>query len=157
MLTGCIDTIINEHTEDFYGTLGGIDWISLPLIKPYAAVLVDPEIESHSWIINFKDSTMSHNTYGVRKLCIKDSIIYILSGIVDGTGDSIAIKTTMHPTGWYILDTKKKTEKAFSDKTVLEEYIVEHNYSNPEWQDIDSLHDYFASHREEKLPWAPNN
>lgn len=150
-ITACWDAPKRQpERDDFYETKGGWDWIRVPLIKPYEALKIDPEVQTNPWVINLFSPNLV-NTDHVRKICVKDSILYIISGMVAGTGDSTSLGTRNLPTVWFIINSKQKTEKGFKSAKEFDKYIVENNYPLPDWHDIDTLFHNLSNGG--KLPW----
>ncbi|MDJ1467910.1 hypothetical protein QNI19_29135 [Cytophagaceae bacterium DM2B3-1] len=143
-----------KKQDDFYTTTGGWDWIRVPLLKPYDVRKTDPEIEANSWTIKFYTSL---GTYNVKQVDVKDSIIFVLSGKVDekNDSDSTLVNLINVPTGWYIIDTRKKIEKGFPSKEEFEMYIKENHYPIPQWHNIDSLSN--ALSQGAQVPWQPKD
>lgn len=153
ILCGCEDrSSRNEKNQnEFYTVTGGWDWIRVPLIKPYQAIKVDPEVETNGWGIK-----LYSNLYQIdkaKRIDVKDSIIYVLSGKVDGKEDFTAIGTYNLPTAWFILDTRQKTENGFASEAEFRQYIKKNNYFLPQWHDIDSLSKALGEGG--KVPWMP--
>lgn len=155
VLSGCWKSDSKKQQKsgnDFYTATGGWDFARVPLIKPYVIKkLIDPKLPIHPWCIDFTSSTLL-GPYNVKKVHVRDSIIYILSGKVDEKNDSTLVGTRNVPTGWFVIDTKQKTEKGFINEKGFYEYINSNNYSLPKWLDVDSLSNAFI--RGEKLPWV---
>lgn len=142
-----------KSVDDFYTVTGGWDWIRVPLLKPYEAKKIDPEIETNGWGVKFYTSL---GTFNVRRIDVQDSIIYILSGQINTTDDSsinTLVNNTNVPTAWYAIDTRKGTEKGFASEAEFNSYISENKYPVPEWHDIDSLSKALGNGG--KVPWIP--
>jgi hypothetical protein len=140
-----------KRNGEFYAVTGGWDWIRMPLLKPYAAIEVDPKIKSNGWGIR-----LMSNLYKIdraKKVSVQDSIIYVISGEVGSEEDITAIGTHNYSTAWFILDTRCKTEKGFASESQFAEYIIDQGYPAPKWYDLDSLA-HALSHGEEP-PWFP--
>jgi hypothetical protein len=147
----------NQEKDDFYERLGDWDSVRIPLIKPYEALSADPvEGEPRIWSIELTSPNL-RGTFYVKKVDVKDSIIFVLSGQVDNEvineKDSVTIGGQVFSTAWYIIDTKKGKEVAFGNKKEFEEYLKKFNYPNPKWIKIDSLSE--ALGHGGKLPWKP--
>ena len=155
VFSGCWEsdnTVQQKSGNDFYTATGGWDFARVPLIKPYVVKkLIDPKIPKHPWCIEFTSRNLS-GPYNVKKVDVRDSIIYILAGKVDEKNDSTLVGARNVPTGWFVIDTKKKTEKGFINEEEFYEYINSNNYSLPKWFDVDSLSNAFI--RGKKLPWV---
>lgn len=148
----------NNKQDRFYTVLGGRDWVRVPLIKPYEAKKAGIHPQTGIWTVEFF-STLG--TYNVKRVDVQDSIIYILSGKVDEKDDSTLVGMRNVTTGWYVIDTKKRTargsspEKGFASEEEFWSYIKTNNYPGPRWLDIDSL--IVALGEKGKLPWMPGS
>jgi hypothetical protein len=152
LLIGCgsrRDSRKNDQ-DTFYTVTGGWDWVRVPLLKPYEVKKADPEIETNDWGIEFINS---FGTYNVKRVDVKDSIVFILSGKVDNKNDSTIVNSQNVPTAWFVIDTKRKTEKGFASEEAFKSYIKDNNYPRPRWHDIDSLSKALANGS--KVPWMP--
>lgn len=155
---GCWNNSNNnkKKQDDFYTITGGWDWVRVPLLKPYEVKKADPEIKTNSWGVEFFNTL---GTYNVKCVDVQDSVIYILSGKVDEKNDSALVNLRNVPTGWYVIDTREKTEKGFAvEKGFMSEsefnaYIKENKYPTPQWLNVDSLSNALAKGK--KLPWFP--
>lgn len=132
-----------DKQDPFYSTCGGWDYIRVPLLKPYAAILVDPEIETNTWTVDL----LGPGTYSVKRVSVRDSIVYLHCGKIDEKNDSTTIGVKNVPTAWYILDVRNKNEMVFSDFNKFNLYINKNNYPLPKWYFLDSIRD------DESLPW----
>ena len=151
LLLGCNYKYNSKQEKDtFYSEIGGFDWIRIPLLKPYAAEKIDPEIETHSWIIKFQSDKL-YNTYNVKRVAVEDSIVYVLSGTVDEKKDTTIIGTRNVPTAWFVMDVRKKTERGFENEKEFSVYLKENDYPLPHWYGIDSLSNELG--RGKELPW----
>lgn len=150
-LCGCSNKgkSVNERNE-FYTTTGGWDWIRVPLLSPYEVNKVDSKIKTNNWSVKFFNSL---GTYNVKRVDVKDSIIYILSGKINEENDSTLVNLRNVSTGWYIIDAKKRIEKSFSSEGDFKAYVSEKHYPVPQWHDIDSLSKALGEGGE--VPWMP--
>lgn len=150
VLCSCGSRSNEKKQDEFYTVTGGWDWIRVPLLKPYEAKKVDPEVETSNWGVEFFNSL---GTYNVKRVAVQDSVVYILSGQVDDKKDSTLVNLRNVPTGWYAIDVRTKTEKGFASEEEFKAYIQANNYPAPQWHDIDSLSDALGN--KGKLPWMP--
>lgn len=148
--TGNQDKEKQDKQDKFYTVAGGWDWVRVPLLKPYAAKKVDPEVETSNWGVEFFNSL---GTYNVKRVAVQDSVVYILSGQVDEKKDSTLVNLRNVPTGWYAIDVRTKTEKGFASEQEFKAYIKENNYPAPQWHDIDSLSKALSEGNQ--VPWIP--
>jgi hypothetical protein len=140
----------NEKKEDFYNITGGWDWKGVPLIEPYEVKKADPALEPNSWCIDFF-SDHELGTYNVKRVDVKDSIIYLLCGKVDEKNDSTLVNLRNVPTGWFVIDTKQKKEEGFTTEVEFNAFIRNNKYPVPELLDLDSLSETLSHGK--KLPW----
>ena len=152
VLCGCWNTSNKDQKkqDEFYTVTGGWDWIRVPLLKPYEAKKVDPEIETNTWIIVLGDKVTLDNIGNIKKISVVDSTIFVLSG---GDGDSTYFGGKKVPIALHLLDTKQKTEKGFVSEEEFKEYISKNNYPQPHWLNIDSLSEALGNGS--KVPWIP--
>jgi hypothetical protein len=136
--------------DDFYTVTGGWDWVRVPLLKPYEAKKVDPEVETSNWGVALFNSL---GTYNVKRVAAQDSIVYILSGRVDDKNDSTLVNLRTVPTGWYAINVKTKLEKGFANEEEFKAYIKANNYPIPKWHSIDSLSKALGEGGQ--VPWIP--
>jgi hypothetical protein len=146
-LEGCMNKKEQPTPDSFYESFTGYDYNRIPLIKPYELRTYNPQDGQSRWDIAFVKLL---GTYNVKKVDVQDSIIYILSGNV-GDGDSTFVNRTTAPTGWFIIDARLSNEKGFLNQNDFNDYILQHQYPNPLWMDIDSLAD--SIRKKNKLPW----
>lgn len=141
-----------KQVDEFYTITGGWDWIRVPLLKPYEAKKIDPEIETNTWTIKFFNSL---GPFSIKRIDVKDSIVYLLCGKMENENkeDSTLVNLRNVPTGWFAIDVRTKSEKGFSNETEFNEYILQNKYPLPEWHDIDSLSRELANGG--KVPWIP--
>ncbi len=147
ILFSCMNKIEKQNPDSFYENISGYDWIRIPLVKPYELRIANPQDSTSMWDIAFVKLL---GTYNVKKVDVKDSIIYILSGDI-GNGGSTFVNLTNAPTGWFIIDTKINTEVGFFNENDFNDYIINHRYPKPAWMCIDSLSNSIV--KENKLPW----
>lgn len=141
---------IPKEVDDFYTSTGGWDWIRIPLIKPYEATKVDPEIEASTWTIKFFNSL---GPFNIKRVDVKDSVIYLLCGKMDNcnSDDSTLVNLKSVPTGWFVIDARTMKEKGFSSEAEFSRYIRQQKYYFPHWHDLDSLSEKLG--KGEQLPW----
>lgn len=146
-LFGCMNKIEKQNPDSFYENISGYNWIRIPLVKPYELRITNPQDSTSMWDIAF---VKLMGTYNIKKVDVKDSIIYILSGDI-GDGGNTFVNLTNANTGWFIIDTKMKTEKGFFNEKDFNDHIIIHRYSRPSWMSIDSLANSII--KKNKLPW----
>lgn len=146
ILLGCMNKIEKQNPDSFYENISGYDWMRIPLIKPYE-IKTNPQDSIRRWDMAFVKLL---GTYNVKKVDIKDSIIYILSGNI-GDGGNTFVNRTIAPTGWFIIDTKVNKEKGFVNEKDFNDYVINHSYPRPSWMCIDSLANVII--KKNKLPW----
>jgi hypothetical protein len=147
---GNISNKDEKNQDKFYTVTGGWDWIRVPLLKPYEAKKIDPEIETSTWIIVVSDKVNLDNIGNIKKVSVVDSTIFVLSG---GNGDSTYFGGKKVPIALHVLDVRNKTEKGFASEKEFKTYIKENKYPNPQWLSIDSLSEALSNKK--KLPWFP--
>lgn len=147
ILLGCMNKIEKHNPDSFYENINGYDWIRIPIIKPYELRITNPQDSISMWDIPFIKLL---GTYNVKKVDVKDSIIYILSGDI-GDGGTTFVNLTNVPTGWFIIDTKINNEKGFFNEQDFNDHIIKKGYPRPSWMDVDSLAKSII--KENKLPW----
>ncbi len=153
MFCSCVNNTETMEEDTFYSECGGWSMVRLPLIKPYEVLSIDPETTDNIWSIKF-DSDELFSTDHVQRITVEDSIIYVLSGIFNGEGDSTALVGSMYPTVWYIINTKNGDKRGFHDIEVFNNYLLLNRYPHPHWYDIDSLFIEYCQNNK-KLPWSP--
>jgi len=137
--------------DEFYTVTGGWDYIRVPLIKPYEVKKVDPKVETNGWGIKLYSNLFQVDR--AKRVDVRDSVIYVISGEVNEIKDLTAIGTRNVSTAWFIIDVRTKTEKGFSSEEEFKAYIKENNYQAPHWHDIDSLSEELG--KKGKVPWIP--
>ena len=105
----------------------------LPLIDPYELNSMDGEIPVQ-WTIQFYTHSIIDNIPAwVSLVGIKDSCIVLFSDT----------QMTRREPAWYIIDTRKKTEKQFFNYNEYKKELILKHIETIKWYRIDSAYYYF--------------
>jgi hypothetical protein len=123
--------------NDFSSRRGGLDYIRLPFIKPYEALLTNGRKQ---WQMNLFNSALNSSVVNIKTVYVENGAILLYSEktYLDGQDANQA---------WFVVVPAKHVEKGFSNENDFAEYLKSIGIrGKPILIDINKLSDYFNDH-----------
>lgn len=152
IMNGCSKNEMHFRNNDpFYRSSGEIDFLRLPLLKPYDVIKGSDE---HGWTIDlFSPSNESSHYLSVfhsKKIAVENGKIFVYTNSSEQGNKGRNEKNLF----WFILNPENEKEIGFSSEDEFLSYIESNGLNEPKWIDIDKAYEQF--NETGCLNWIPD-
>lgn len=135
-LCSCSDNV-KISTDDFYTRGGGLDYVRIPFIKPYEALLLNGNLE---WEMNLKYEMAASSVSNIKKVNIVQNLILLYSNNTYLNGNKVK-------EAWFVIIPHQHIEKGFIDHIDYVKYLNGRGIlKEPKLYSVSDIRDYFDSH-----------
>lgn len=126
-----------RQTNTFNTRRGGFDYIRIPLIKPYEALLLNGKKE---WGMNLYNGALNSSIVNIKSVNIVNHAILLNSRNTNLNGQKIN-------EAWFVVIPSKHIEQGFASHKDYVKFLNENGIIvEPKLYDINFISDYFDSH-----------
>jgi hypothetical protein len=137
-----------QTNDPFYQSTGGLDFLRIPLIKPYDAIKGNEKL---GWEIDMKtNDTYYISIKGIEKIAIEKGIILIYTPYNEESAEGLGEKILY----WFALIPSKGIEKGFDNEDDFIKYIQDYGIREPTWLDPNAVFKQFD--KTGCLQWIPD-
>lgn len=136
MITGfCL--IACQRRDTFYTRRVGFDYIRIPLIKPYEAVLLNGQKE---WIMNLRNEGPTSSVINIKQIGVGNRVIVLHS-------ENSNLNGTKVNEAWFVIIPTRHIEQGFETRAEFVKFLKEQGIAvEPKTYDINMVSTYFIDH-----------